>query len=275
MLEPLDDNEILVLTGSGENELHEAGTTLTPLQLEALVLIDGHASVAQVLKRAPEAPQQALRTSLQELLEAGFVRTLPPSDSDVLEPGDFFTSARTQSHAVVPGHEAEAEAAANMEFLRQNGYCVNVVRRPKVKRERVKGSKPMVLVIDDDPDICSLLQMYLKLEGFESRTAGNRAEIIAELRRVPRPDAVLLDIHLPDADGFDVLHRMREHPALRSLPIIMLTGEANREAVLKGILGGADGYITKPFDIHHMMRAVKAVLGLKDGPIGQDWDYSL
>ena len=133
----------------------------------------------------------------------------------------------------------------------------------------------MVLVIDDDPDICNLLQMYLKLEGFDSRAAGNREQILAELRRAPLPDAVILDVHLPDADGFDILHRKREHPVLKGLPILMLTGEATREAALKGILGGADGFVTKPFDIHHLVRAVKAVLGLLEGKAGQDWDYSL
>ena len=275
MPEPPDDSTILVLTREGENELHEAGTQLSPTQLEALVLVDGHASLADVVKRAPASQQQAVRASLLELFDKGFVGARGQQQADDLDPGDFFTSARTLPRAVEPGHEAEAEAAANAAFLHQNGYCVNVARRPEVKRERAKGSRPMVLVVDDDPDICSLLQMYLKLEGFDSRAAGNRAEILAELRRAPLPDVVILDVHLPDADGFEILHRMREHPVLKGLPILMLTGEATREAVLKGILGGADGFITKPFDIHHMVRAVKAVLGLLEGTGGQDWDYSL
>jgi two-component system, OmpR family, response regulator len=275
MPEPLDESAILVLTREGENELHEAGTQLTPAQLEALVLIDGHTNLAQVVKRAPASEQQSVRTSLQELIDKGFVSALAEWHSDGLDAGDFFTSVKTRPRAVEAGHEAEAEAAANLEFLHQNGYCVNVARRPKVKRERPKGSRPMVLVIDDDQDICGLLQTYFKLEGFDSCTAGNRAEIVAELRRAPLPDVVILDVHLPDADGFDILHKIREHPVLRGLPIIMLTGEATREAVLKGVLGGADGFITKPFDIHHMVRAVKAVLGLREGKVGQDWDYSL
>ena len=275
MPEPPDDSTVLVLTRDGENELHEAGTQLSPTQLEALVLVDGHASLADVVKRAPASQQQAVRTSLLELVDQGFVSGTDQLHSDGFDPGDFFTSVSTRPRVTEPGHEAEAEAAANMQFLRENGYCVNVARRPKVKRARAKGSRPVVLVIDDDPDICSLLQMYLKLEGFESRAAGNRAEILAELRRAPLPDVVILDVHLPDADGFEILHRMREHPVLKGLPILMLTGEATREAVLKGILGGADGFITKPFDIHHMVRAVKAVLGLSSDPNAQDWDYSL
>lgn len=275
MLPILSDIDVLALTKGGENELHEAGTTLTPIQLEALVLIDGKSSVAQLLGRVPDAPREELRTSLQQLIEKGFVTTPACSDSDALDPGDFFSSSVSRDHAAVPDDEAHAQAAANAAFLHQNGYFVNVVRRSKVRREEAKGRKPTVLVIDDDPDICNLLQTYFKLEGLVTRAAHDRAEIVAELHRSPLPDVVLLDVKLPDANGFDVLHRMRQHPVLKELPVIMLTGEATREAVLKGILGGADGYITKPFDIHHMVRAVKVALGAKEGRAGQDWDYSL
>lgn len=141
-----------------------------------------------------------------------------------------------------------------------------MARRPAVKRERTGQGKPMVLVIDDDPDICKLLQMFLKLENIDSRTAANREEIVAALRMVPLPDLVLLDVNLTDVNGFDVLARMRQHPSLKSLPVIMLTAEATRAAVLKGILGGADGYITKPFQIHPLVKAIKTVLGLKFDP---------
>jgi two-component system OmpR family response regulator len=86
---------------------------------------------------------------------------------------------------------------------------------------------------------------------------------------------VLLDVWLTDVNGFDILNKMRQHPVLKKLPVIMLTAEATREAVLKGILGGADGYITKPFQIHPLVKAVKTVLGMKHDPHDIDWDYTL
>jgi DNA-binding response OmpR family regulator len=88
------------------------------------------------------------------------------------------------------------------------------------------------------------------------------------------PDLVLLDVSLPDADGFDILARMRQHPVLRAVPVIMVTAAATREAVLRGIQGGADGYVTKPFQIHPLVRAVKEVLGLKYDPGDPDWDFA-
>lgn len=72
-------------------------------------------------------------------------------------------------------------------------------------------------------------------------------------------------MHLADANGFDILAKMRLHPALKSMPVIMLTAEATREAVLKGLQAGADGYITKPFEVDAVVAAVNAVLGLS-GP---------
>jgi len=68
---------------------------------------------------------------------------------------------------------------------------------------------------------------------------------------------------LPDADGFDILRKIREHPALRVVPVIMVTGNATREGVLKGLAAGADGYITKPFEPDNLVATIRAVLGLE------------
>lgn len=271
----LDDMAILELTKKGERELREPGTALEPAQLEALILVDGFSTVDQAVKRAQGIAPTALRARLTELVAKGLISVRRRDADDILDPGDFFTLKTTAADTAEAGEQTRAEAEANTEFLRRNGYCVNVARRPAVKRELAAGRKPMVLVIDDDPDICKLLQVFLKMENIDTRTAANREEIVAEFRKSPLPDMVLLDVHLTDVNGFDVLAKMRQHPMLKTLPVIMLTAEATREAVLKGILGGADGYITKPFEIHPLIRAVKTVLGLKYNSTGQDWDYSL
>jgi len=274
MAEPLDDGSVLALTKDGEAALHEPGTTLAPRHLQALVLIDGQASVLQVLHRAPQVPGPELRSTLAELVEKGFASVHEGLAVDALDAGDFFSASVIHPDLGTAGDEADAEAAANAEFLRHNGYCVNLARRGDASRKPPKGRRPLVLIVDDDPDIRRLLRTYLKLEGFETREAGDRDAIVSEIRRMPLADVVLLDVGLPDVNGFDVLARLRQHPVLKDLPVIMLTGEATREAVLRGILGGADGYITKPFEIHPLVRALKAVLGMAaDG--GHDWDYSL
>jgi two-component system, OmpR family, response regulator len=69
-------------------------------------------------------------------------------------------------------------------------------------------------------------------------------------------------VNLPDADGFEVLARLRQHAALKTIPVVMITAEATREAVLKGLQAGADGYITKPFEPDWVVTAVRQVLGI-------------
>lgn len=268
-----DDRTVLTLTKDGERELREPGTALTPENLQALVLVDGLATVGQILKHAGKAPD-ALKASFNTLIRDGFV-TFSKGPGQALDPGDFFTWPGLAVDESKLGDQARNEADSNADFLRQNGYYVNMARRPPVQRER-DVKTVTVLVVDDDPDICKLLRLYLKLEGIEAQTAGSRDEIVAAFRRVPLPDLVLLDVSLPDVNGFDVLAKMRQHPVLKELPVIMLTAAATREAVIKGIANGANGYVTKPFQIHPLLRAVKAVLGLKDQTSGsQDWDYSL
>ncbi|OGA98357.1 MAG: hypothetical protein A3E79_04420 [Burkholderiales bacterium RIFCSPHIGHO2_12_FULL_61_11] len=107
------------------------------------------------------------------------------------------------------------------------------------------------------------MRKVLGFAGFVARVAANREQIVAALRQPPLPDLVLLDVMLPDTDGFNVLARMRQHPLLGKVPVIMVTGTATREAVLKGLLGGANGYITKPFQIDVLLKAVKTVLGIE------------
>jgi two-component system OmpR family response regulator len=91
--------------------------------------------------------------------------------------------------------------------------------------------------------------------------ALKRDDIAIGLRQ-PLPDLILLDVNLPDVNGFDILAKMRQHPVLKIIPVVMLTAEATRESVLKGLQGGADGYVTKPFEPDLLVNAVKAVLGI-------------
>jgi two-component system, OmpR family, response regulator len=264
LLPALDDKAVLALTSNGEQALREPGTTLTPAQLEALVLIGGSATVSKILKRAPPGMSpDVLRTSLSELIDKRYVSTDARLSDNIIDPGDFFILDKTGTATPEVGEHVHAKIDADSEFLRQNGYYVSLVRKAAVKTDRAEGHKISVLVIEDDPDILKLLQIFLKLEGFETRTASNREEIVAALRAPPLPDLVLLDIRLPDINGFDVLARMRQHPAMKMIPVVMLTAEATREAVLKGLVGGADGFVTKPFQIDRLVKAVNTVLGLK------------
>jgi len=103
-------------------------------------------------------------------------------------------------------------------------------------------------------------------EGIPRSFTISSNEILEALRTPPLPDVALLDIGLPDTNGFDILARMRAHPQLKSIPVIMLTAQAQREDVMRGLAGGADGYITKPFDRDVLLTGIRAVLGLGWAP---------
>ncbi len=263
----LDDKAVLTLTKNGEQALLEPGTTLSPDLLEALVLIGGSATVGKIIKRAPGSMSpDVLRASLVELIDKKYLSTNTKLGDNIIDPGDFFILDKTGTAAPEVDEHIHARVDADAEFLRQNGYYVSLVRKSAVHPERAAGRKISVLVIEDDPDIVKLLQIFLKLEGFETRTASNRDEVVTAFRAPPLPDLVLLDVRLPDVNGFDILTKMRQHPAMKTIPVIVLTAEATREAVLKGLVGGADGFVTKPFQIDRLVKAVYTVLGLKQSP---------
>ncbi len=210
------------------------------------MLIDGRASVAQIITAAaPLIAPEAVLEVLEKLQRAGHIAVAANISTGAIDAGNFFT-----------------ESEAGLASLKDQGYFVRIARRGAV-RKLAKDEKLTVLVVEDDPQLAKLLRTYLAMENMTPRLAANRGEIEAALSQAPKPDLVLLDVTLPDIDGFEVLARIRGHDALKTTAVIMLTGKATREAVLKGLLGGADGYVTKPFDIEALFKAVKAVIGLR------------
>jgi len=162
---------------------------------------------------------------------------------------------------------ARMEAEVGCPQLQGSGFYVAIARRSSVTVPPRNARQFVVLIVEDDGDLGQLLIDVLMNAGFEVRWASNRSEINAELRRGAEIDFVLLDIVLPDADGLQVLRRLREHPELTKLPVIMMTGRAGAGDVLAGLAAGADGYVTKPFKISGLMKAVNLVLGAKLGSV--------
>ena len=166
--------------------------------------------------------------------------------------------------AIAPEVEERAKraAAAGTPILEKVGYFLSLDRRRGERRTPAHGARYSLLVVEDDADLAQLLIDVFMNAGFDVRWAANRKEINAELHRA-EIDLVLLDIVLPDADGLQVLRRLREHPRLAELPVIMMTGKVAPEDVLAGLAAGADGYVTKPFKVSALANAVNAVLGLE------------
>lgn len=113
-----------------------------------------------------------------------------------------------------------------------------------------------ILLIDDDPNICDLIKIYLENEGYEVKVAGDGVEGLNYFR-IYEPDLVLLDIMLPKKDGWQVCREIREHSAK---PIIMVTAKSEVFDKVLGLELGADDFIVKPFNIKELSARVKAVL---------------
>ena len=115
---------------------------------------------------------------------------------------------------------------------------------------------PTVLIVDDEPGIVDFVQLGLGHEGFTVLTAGDAATGLEGIRQ-GRPDLVILDVGLPDGDGFDLLRRIR---AESDVPVIMLTARGELDDRVRGLELGADDYIAKPFHLAELLARVRAHL---------------
>jgi two-component system, OmpR family, response regulator len=122
------------------------------------------------------------------------------------------------------------------------------------------GSTPAavrVLVVDDEPNIVDVISMALRYEGFEVFCAGTGAEALARIRD-NRPHVMLLDVMLPDMEGFEVARRLGAERA--RVPIIFLTARDATEDRVRGLTVGGDDYVTKPFSLEELVARVRALL---------------
>jgi two-component system OmpR family response regulator len=122
-----------------------------------------------------------------------------------------------------------------------------------------------LLVVDDEPTLRELLAATLRFAGFAVTSAGTGEEAVEAARRDP-PDLVLLDVMLPDLDGFEVVRRLREDPTpvdgggTRSVPVLFLTARDGVRDKVTGLSLGGDDYVTKPFDLDELIARIRAVL---------------
>ena len=121
-----------------------------------------------------------------------------------------------------------------------------------------------ILLVDDDRHIVRLLRAYLEKDGYRVLVAYDGATAL-QLLRSERPDLVLLDLMLPDRDGWEVTRLVRGDPSLAATPIVMLTARVEDQDKIVGLEMGADDYVTKPFNPREVTARVRAVLRRAQG----------
>src|SRR5258707_1835181 len=125
-----------------------------------------------------------------------------------------------------------------------------------VAGERQQPSTKL-LVVEDEPNILELLAASLRYAGFEVVTAAAGSEAVQVAQR-HRPDLIVLDVMLPDMDGFEVLHRLRGGGT--PTPVLFLTARDSTEDKVRGLTLGGDRYVTKPFNLEECIRRIQAGL---------------
>ncbi len=123
------------------------------------------------------------------------------------------------------------------------------------------NKQPCILVVDDEPDNLILLEELLVLEGYTTISANNGKEAL-QVASQSLPDLILLDVMMPEIDGFEVCQWLRNHPQLKTIPIIFLTALDDEKSKLKGLELMGDDYITKPFNTRLLLAKVANILQL-------------
>lgn len=122
------------------------------------------------------------------------------------------------------------------------------------------GFKRTIVVVDDDRDIRMILRANLEEEGYAVLEASGGREAL-EVIRGSDPDLVVLDIMMPEVDGYDVLQELRSTPDYADLPVVLLTARRQESDVWEGWSAGADYYITKPFKMDELIKFIRYIFG--------------
>ena len=129
------------------------------------------------------------------------------------------------------------------------------------------SAEARLLVVDDEPNIRELLSTSLRFAGFEVHTAGDGREALTQVEKV-RPDLLVLDVMMPDLDGFSVTRRLRERG--RDVPVLFLTAKDDVADRVAGLTVGGDDYVTKPFSLEEVVARIRAILRRTGGGADPD-----
>jgi CheY-like chemotaxis protein len=167
----------------------------------------------------------------------------------------------TSGPRYMPERPVDAGATVSaMEMLSRGGAYVAEHRL----RERQPAGKPrsgtVVLIVEDDADQLALADLRVSMAGYSVRVATSAEALTRSFAADGPPDLLLLDLQLPDGDGFDILWKLRRHRKYAGLPVILLTARADAEDIGKGLALGADGYVTKPYSKNLLAGVIEKVL---------------
>ena len=173
-------------------------------------------------------------------------------------PGLRETARRLKVHETIIKPVPTERICKIVNQVLDNMECVNVPIQRTENSQRFK-----IMIADDIPDNVTLLSRYIKNEGYDYITASNGVEVLKKTR-LEMPDLILLDVNMPEKDGFTALKELRADPEIRHIPVIILTARPNPGDMQWGLNLGADDYVTKPFDKRELLARIRTKLRVKE-----------
>ena len=118
---------------------------------------------------------------------------------------------------------------------------------------------PKIMVVDDDEDFTNLYKTSLRMAGFDT-TAVNRSSVAIEMAYLVKPEVFVIDLMMPDIDGFQLCRMIREDPVIKRIPIIIVTALTDNDSKMVAMDAGADAYLSKPFRVDELKSRINALL---------------
>ncbi len=264
MAQPL----VYSLTAAGQEALSAAdiGETDFPLEVDfpsdyrrilALIEVGGHIEV--IRGRLRRFPDQLIGEWLKELEDLHLVESHEAGDLDAIT----FTGAALPLLPALSDEDrkrlAKTTVVAGATLLRSGSFLAGerIINLPPLAKPR---AETVILLVEDDPDQAALAELRLNMAGYQVHSVDRAKALSRYLRQQARPDLLLLDVMLPDGNGFDILAQLRGRPEFSTLPIVLLTAKAELVDIRNGLALGADGYITKPYSKNQLVEVIGYVL---------------
>jgi two-component system phosphate regulon response regulator PhoB len=226
-------------------------------RLLALIEVGGHAEV--IRGRLRRFPDQLIGDWLKELEDLKMVESREAGDLDAIT----FTGAPLPLLPPLSDEDrkrlVKTTVVAGATLLRSGSFLAaeRISNLPPLAKTR---AQTVILLVEDDPDQAALAELRLTMAGYQVHSVDRAKALSAYLRQQKRPDLLLLDVMLPDGNGFDILAQLRGRPEFSTLPIVLLTAKAELKDIRNGLALGADGYITKPYSKTQLAEVIAHVL---------------
>ena len=246
--------------GGSVSEIDDLSVPADYRRILALVRTDTHFDVIRgALRRYPD---KLIAEWMAELEEIGYVEVVQGEQDLDLD----FTKPAPPVPLKVPSEEArriEAQAKSAESVLASAGAWIAEDRLSNRTASARLPQDTTALIVEDDPDQLALADLRVSMAGYRVRIARSARELLDELRLPAPPDILLLDVMLPDGNGFDILGKLRKHPKFALLPVAMLTAKDDPQEIAKGLGLGADAYVTKPYSKNILADTIRRILRMK------------